>query len=402
MSQSLSAPENTVFIDDEAIEASPLVLGRDGYELKTAESTIGNNGIPPDFFEFPLVFVGDEVRLQMNQVIGEDSVIAGSPEAEALSRAFYENLRNEQALCAVLEILMRGEEDITLEGTPLYAERPRDASHEVGYNCILEHLRDVLTQREREVIHVGLFDDFSGAEKVNGGHTSLSDFEAQNNVKFDSVCNESELVEAATSLLEILEGRGLTFEKEGGVYLNYGSKPILMDRDGKCSCPLLDAVFQMQKPEGSQVVIHPVEFKSQQRNARAVMRAGRELENFGRLESGIVSIIDEFILPDIPEEKRAQTGERRVSQFSKLSEKYGGKWNRTMMVNGVRKIFSYFLQSEKKDGRFVGLSKALDSCLATFKDYEFPDETVNVFFDGTDITEIQHHGRNGKTRNVKF
>lgn len=176
---------------------------------------------------------------------------------------------------AALEVIPNGAR-VTLEGPPIYLNRPWDDGHEFGYNRMLCLAAEVFQARGQRIEHRVLIDDYSGS-------SGLRDYVHQRQITLpiDEVVYESALVEEAEAELQRLIGERKTLRVGQDIRLAHGRMPVLRTRDGRLGCALLDAVFQRSKGEGWHVIVHPRSFRRQQAEMRQVLEVvGRTPEEF--------------------------------------------------------------------------------------------------------------------------
>lgn len=189
--------------------------------------------------------------------------------------------RDSERALRVIADLVGDEDNITVEGTPIYCDKDWDDSHEFGTNVLVSAIKGVLGSGSRKVIHHAMVDDFTTGTSVDA-----SDFTGRMQYPPENVRYESEFEQEAEEALQRLNSKGKTVKVGGETLLNSGSMPRLRVKSGRVSCELLDACFQDQKDGDVHVIIHPTEFVKQQEGMKEVLKA----TNDGKLPGKFINI----------------------------------------------------------------------------------------------------------------
>ena len=288
---------------------------------------------------------------------------------------------------------------VALEGTPLYADEPWDERCEFGYNVLLSTLFGILRRMGREVIHIGLYDQYT----VNTQPYPQDSLTERSVVDFDSVALESDMAGSAQASLELFQAFGMAQEdRNGHQVLSQKGKPRLQASDetgdGRFSCAILDAAFQREKAADVVMLVHPSEYVRQQDYMRSILVRRAWLEQLQDLRSQMERLVTDYVLGDVEAEQRPETFERIQTQVNQALSSQVKNLNRLEVSRAMRGILGakhYRIQEQR--GRFEGLGNALNEVLETFERQELlPFEMVTIFFnDDHQIDRITRLDRNG-------
>lgn len=173
----------------------------------------------------------------------------------------------EQRFTRALEVIPEGSM-VSVEGPPIYLSREWSQDHEFGYNSLIPFAVFHLEQRESDVRHAVLLDDYSEPVLVTEQH-----YTGRMRLNFGSIEYESELIPPAEIELQRLIRDGRTISLASGeIFLSEEGQPLLRTKSGRLGCALLDGVYQRSKGEGWHVVIHPRSYRGQQKDMRSVLK----------------------------------------------------------------------------------------------------------------------------------
>ncbi len=328
---------------------------------------------------------------------------------DRVESAFLANPANEQALEQIHSYLGElKEQKITLEGTPLYADRDWDIDHEIGIHSILLRIYNMLIQGGTKIEHHGLYDEYTVSEQRIPFH----EFQSQMPFPFDRTRNESDMLQGGRYLLQLFEQSGLIRQKENGeLVLRGGKQPLLRKASGMLNCPLLDSVFQLSKGSGTHVIVHPSEFIQEQQNTQQVMLTALRVNHVENAARFSTDLINEIILPQLVQENKPQETlittqqslRAKINNAKKVAlEKINQETAPAQLCQNIRQAFHYFIQQENAQGRFKGLAEALKKLTEQFQTYRLPFRILNIFFDSEkcSIVKAVLLEENGKYRDV--
>lgn len=160
----------------------------------------------------------------------------------------------------VLQVVTTGAV-VAIEGTPINLDRLWAREHAFGYNHVLLTAMQQLAQRCCNVEHVVLLDDYTVVPCV-----SPDEYLSRIVARVDRVEMESSFASRAQ---EISDQIGRKVRRSDW-------RPIdLITSSGRFCCPLLDAAFQETKYVDFNILIHPIEYKHEQDEMRAIILAAR-------------------------------------------------------------------------------------------------------------------------------
>jgi len=176
---------------------------------------------------------------------------------------------------------------VTLEGTPMYLDRPWDKTHELGTNILLTHARALLEAKDCHVEHYALLDDLTGKKGGNAADFIDKMRDPPQNIRYEATFVE----EADEHIGRLIEaGRTREHAMTGEVFLWTGTRgPRLRVISGRPSCEMLDACYQSGKSRHESaagrpsdqyhILIHPSRFAPQQVGMRGILQEmhGRRL-----------------------------------------------------------------------------------------------------------------------------
>lgn len=150
---------------------------------------------------------------------------------------------------------------VAIEGTPINLDRLWAREHAFGYNHVLLTAMQQLEQRYCNVEHVVLLDDYTVAPCV-----SPDEYLSRIVARVDRVEMESSFTSRAQEIVDQIGRRVRRFD--------WRPIDLITSRERFC-CPLLDAAFQETKHVDFNILIHPIEYKHEQDEMRAIILAAR-------------------------------------------------------------------------------------------------------------------------------
>lgn len=190
---------------------------------------------------------------------------------EKLNLSKGELVNMQQRSGEVLERVPMGA-SVSLEGPPIFLDRPWDISHVLGYTQLLPIIWNLLDKRGCSIEHVVLFDDYS-VKPVIPEESYLEKMP----VPVHRRVRETSFITRAQELMCAIAGRGVT---------RLDGYPVaLTTESGRMRGVFLDAAFQETKEGPVNIQILPYQFKLEQEEMRAILLAAR-----GNLPSTFVNI----------------------------------------------------------------------------------------------------------------
>lgn len=150
---------------------------------------------------------------------------------------------------------------VAIEGTPINLDRLWVREHAFSYNYVLLTAMQLLEQRGCSVEHVVLLDDYTVVPCV-----SPDEYLSRIVARVDRVEMESSFASRAQEIVDQIGRRVRRFDWR---------TIDLITSSGRFCCPLLDAAFQETKYVDFNILIHPIEYKHEQDEMRAIILAAR-------------------------------------------------------------------------------------------------------------------------------
>lgn len=158
---------------------------------------------------------------------------------------------------------------VTLEGTPIYIDREWTPQHAFAYNKLLPMVRERLGKSWVQVNHLALFDNLNVCEE-RLGDWDISQVEHMVD-KPSGIVFENDLVDIANAKITTFNGR--LIRVNGRTELNIGMRTVpVRNINENPTCEILDAHFQLAKRCDATVVVHPTQFRDQQKEMRLLLR----------------------------------------------------------------------------------------------------------------------------------
>jgi len=198
----------------------------------------------------------------------------------------YENfIHQHQQTLKRLEKLLKGikPKSICIEGAHIYSDESITHQH-LDQLAYLKHLKTWIESHNHQTDLILFVDDY---HPTKDSHifdlTTYEELASQFEIEFDAVISESELSQAAETLIDKLETDAIVKDTKNRIVLASRNYPVLITEHQEPSCGLLDAQLSLIKKGSYDLSINllPAEYKKEQTNTRKILQGlGEDPQSF--------------------------------------------------------------------------------------------------------------------------